>query len=75
MSPGNDTDPAAYFILHFITVSYRVRPVACLHSSIRSSAGIPPRMPHPSFRTTLLAIVLLIAAALGAAAGSGWVML
>ncbi len=32
-------------------------------------------MPHPSFRTTLLAIVLLIAAALGAAAGSGWVML
>ena len=32
-------------------------------------------MPHPSFRTTLLITVLLIAGALGAAAASGWVML
>lgn len=32
-------------------------------------------MPHASFRTTLLLTVLLIAAALGAAAASGWVML
>jgi two-component system, NtrC family, sensor histidine kinase GlrK len=32
-------------------------------------------MLHPSFRTTLLATVLLIAGALGAAAASGWVML
>lgn len=32
-------------------------------------------MPHPSFRTTLLAAVLLIALALSAAAASGWMML
>lgn len=32
-------------------------------------------MLHPSFRTTLLATVLLIAGALGAAAASGWMML
>ncbi|WP_018413194.1 HAMP domain-containing sensor histidine kinase [Methyloversatilis thermotolerans] len=32
-------------------------------------------MPHVSFRTSLLLTVLLIAAALGAAAASGWIML
>jgi two-component system sensor histidine kinase GlrK len=32
-------------------------------------------MPHPSFRTTLLAAVLLIALALAAAAASGWILL
>jgi two-component system sensor histidine kinase GlrK len=63
------------FVLHLITGAYRARHAFCLDSTVVNPDPLRPYMPHLSFRTTLLAAVLLIAVALAAAAASGWIML